>query len=92
MRLRCAGLAFPGPCSGQPSLSRHRGWHALDLLGFAYLIPGRGGWILLDNLHVDPAHTGGGIGRRLLRHAFTWAAITHPDQPVYLSGISTMGV
>jgi GNAT superfamily N-acetyltransferase len=58
--------------------------HGIDLLGFAYLIPGSDGRVLLDNLHVDPARTGGGIGRYLLRHAFTWAATTHPGQPVYL--------
>lgn len=46
--------------------------HGIDLLGFAYLIPGPDGRILLDNLHVDPARIGGGIGRYLLRHAFTW--------------------
>ncbi|MGC4746558.1 GNAT family N-acetyltransferase [Micromonospora sp. DT201] len=58
--------------------------HGMDLLGFAYLIPGHDGRILLDNLHVDPAHTGGGIGRCLLRHALTWAATTRPGQSVYL--------
>jgi GNAT superfamily N-acetyltransferase len=58
--------------------------HGIDLLGFAYLIPHRDGRILLDNLHVDPARTRGGIGRLLLRHAFIWAATIHPGQSVFL--------
>jgi len=58
--------------------------HGADLLGFAYLVPGAQGRILLDNLHVDPARTRGGIGRLLVRHAFGWAATTHPGQSVFL--------
>lgn len=34
--------------------------------GFAYLIPQPDGRVLLDNLHVRPGLTGGGIGSRLL--------------------------
>ncbi|WP_354641269.1 GNAT family N-acetyltransferase [Kitasatospora camelliae] len=38
-------------------------------LGFAYLVPEHDGRTLLDNLHVRPGLTGGGIGGRLLRAA-----------------------
>jgi GNAT superfamily N-acetyltransferase len=40
-----------------------------ELLGFAYLVPEPDGRVLLDNLHVRPGRTGGGIGHRLLRAA-----------------------
>ncbi|WP_043630740.1 GNAT family N-acetyltransferase [Nonomuraea candida] len=54
------------------------------LLGFVYLLPGSGGRILLDNLHVRPGSTGSGIGTRLLRHGLEWAANEHPGKQVYL--------
>ncbi|MFD9128801.1 GNAT family N-acetyltransferase [Kitasatospora sp. NPDC059571] len=38
-------------------------------VGFAYLVPEPDGRTLLDNLHVRPGRTGGGIGRLLLRAA-----------------------
>ncbi|WP_052390373.1 GNAT family N-acetyltransferase [Streptomyces sp. NRRL B-24484] len=38
-------------------------------LGFAYLVPEPDGRVLLDNLHVRPGRTGGGIGTLLLRSA-----------------------
>ncbi|WP_371497885.1 GNAT family N-acetyltransferase [Kitasatospora sp. NBC_00374] len=50
-----------------------------DLLGFAYLVPEEDGRALLDNLHVRPGRTGGGIGRRLLR-----AALDSTPAPVRL--------
>ncbi|MFD3655636.1 GNAT family N-acetyltransferase [Streptomyces sp. NPDC058620] len=57
---------------------------AMQLGGFAYLIPQDDGRILLDNLHVTPGLVGTGIGRRLLRRGFAWAAVEHPGRPVYL--------
>ncbi|MEV6207357.1 GNAT family N-acetyltransferase [Kitasatospora sp. NPDC051914] len=45
-----------------------------DLLGFAYLVPEPDGRVLLDNLHVRPGRTGGGIGSLLLRAALERAA------------------
>lgn len=54
------------------------------LLGFAYLTPGTDGRLLLDNLHVQPGLKRSGIGRRLMRHAFAWAAAQHPGKAVYL--------
>ncbi len=54
------------------------------LYGFAYLMPGEGGRILLDNLHVRPGHLGSGIGGVLLREALSWAARAHPGRDVYL--------
>ncbi|GAA4854930.1 GNAT family N-acetyltransferase [Kitasatospora terrestris] len=38
-------------------------------VGFAYLVPEPDGRVLLDNLHVRPGRTGGGIGALLLRAA-----------------------
>ncbi|MCU7824036.1 GNAT family N-acetyltransferase [Kitasatospora sp. DSM 101779] len=43
-------------------------------VGFAYLVPEPDGRVLLDNLHVRPGRTGGGIGTRLLRAALDRAA------------------
>ncbi|WP_405012672.1 GNAT family N-acetyltransferase [Kitasatospora sp. NBC_01539] len=43
-------------------------------VGFAYLVPEPDGRVLLDNLHVSPGRTGGGIGSRLLRAALDRAA------------------
>ncbi len=54
------------------------------LHGFAYLIAQPDSRILLDNLHVRPTLKRSGIGRRLMGHAFTWAAAQHPGKPVYL--------
>lgn len=51
-----------------------------ELYGFAYLIPQPDGRVLLDNLHVRPGHTGGGIGRLLLHEAIART----PDSPLYL--------
>lgn len=45
-----------------------------ELLGFAYLVPEPDGRVLLDNLHVRPDRTGGGIGHRLLRAALDLSA------------------
>ncbi|OMI33425.1 hypothetical protein SPAR_41524 [Streptomyces sparsogenes DSM 40356] len=54
------------------------------MAGFAYLMPRPDGRLLLDNLHARRGRTGTGIGGRLLRHAFTWAAEEHPGKAVYL--------
>nr|WP_218835740.1 GNAT family N-acetyltransferase [Streptomyces sp. TLI_235] len=43
-------------------------------VGFAYLVPEPDGRVLLDNLHVRPGRTGGGIGALLLRTALHRAA------------------
>ncbi|WP_441245388.1 N-acetyltransferase family protein [Kitasatospora sp. McL0602] len=52
-----------------------------DLYGFAYLVPEPDGRVLLDNLHVRPGSTGGGIGTRLLSAALALArpAVLHLD-------------
>lgn len=54
------------------------------LLGFAYLVPQPDGRLLLDNLHVRPGSTGGGIGTALLAQARAWAAAEHPGAEFYL--------
>ncbi|GII31328.1 GNAT family N-acetyltransferase [Planotetraspora mira] len=54
------------------------------LQGFVYLLLQPDGRILLDNLHVLPTRKRSGIGRQLMRHAFTWAAAHHPGKAVYL--------
>ncbi|GAA2232089.1 MULTISPECIES: GNAT family N-acetyltransferase [Kitasatospora] len=52
-----------------------------ETVGFAYLVPqSDGGRVLLDNLHVRPGLTGGGIGRTLLREALARTA----HAPLYL--------
>ncbi|MFJ9519598.1 GNAT family N-acetyltransferase [Kitasatospora sp. NPDC101801] len=51
-----------------------------ELDGFAYLVPQPDGRVLLDNLHVRPGLTGGGIGARLL--AVGRAHV--PDRTLYL--------
>ncbi|MFC9997417.1 GNAT family N-acetyltransferase [Nocardia sp. NPDC127526] len=55
-----------------------------DLAGFAYLMPRADGRILIDNLHVHPGRKRSGLGGRLLRRAFEWAAAAHPGSVVYL--------
>ncbi|NGO77676.1 GNAT family N-acetyltransferase [Streptomyces sp. YC504] len=54
------------------------------ITGFVYLLPRPDGRLLLDNLHARPGRTGTGIGSRLLRHAFAWAAAEHPARALYL--------
>lgn len=54
------------------------------LLGFAYVVPQPDGRLLLDNLHVRPGRTGGGLGTALLAEARRWAAAEHPGAPFYL--------
>ncbi|MFI6506331.1 GNAT family N-acetyltransferase [Streptosporangium sp. NPDC050855] len=54
------------------------------LAGFVYLGLQADGRVLLDNLHVRPASRGSGIGHRLMRHAFAWAATRHPGRVLYL--------
>ncbi|WP_051731849.1 GNAT family N-acetyltransferase [Kitasatospora phosalacinea] len=49
------------------------------VVGFAYLVPD-GGEVRLEQLHVRPDRTGGGIGARLLRAALD----RFPDVPVRL--------
>jgi len=50
-----------------------------ETVGFAYLVPEPDGRVLLDNLHVRPGRTGGGIGRLLLH-----AALDHATGPLRL--------
>ncbi|WP_199546974.1 GNAT family N-acetyltransferase [Streptomyces sp. N35] len=57
---------------------------AAGIDGFAYVMPGPDGRVLLDNLHARPGRTGSGIGRRLLTRALAWAADEHPGRTVYL--------
>ncbi|MFB6889660.1 GNAT family N-acetyltransferase [Kitasatospora sp. NPDC056327] len=52
--------------------------------GFAYLVPQPDGRVLLDNLHVRPGLTGGGIGRELLDAARALVARRHPGAVLYL--------
>ncbi|MEV7782268.1 GNAT family N-acetyltransferase [Kitasatospora sp. NPDC088351] len=53
-------------------------------VGFAYLVPQPDGRVLLDNLHVRPGRTGGGIGRALLDTARAHVARRHPGADLYL--------
>ncbi|MFD0276616.1 GNAT family N-acetyltransferase [Kitasatospora sp. NPDC127111] len=55
-----------------------------DTVGFAYLVPQPDGRVLLDNLHVRPGRTGGGIGRALLDEARAHVARRHPGATLYL--------
>ncbi|MDH6111262.1 ribosomal protein S18 acetylase RimI-like enzyme [Kitasatospora sp. MAP12-15] len=54
------------------------------LVGFCYVVPQPDGRLLLDNLHVRPGRTGGGLGTALLAAARGWAAAEHPGAPFYL--------
>ncbi|MGW4892609.1 N-acetyltransferase family protein [Kitasatospora sp. NPDC004240] len=53
-------------------------------VGFAYLVPQQDGRVLLDNLHVRPGRTGGGVGRALLAEARAHVARRHPGADLYL--------
>ncbi|WP_406200213.1 GNAT family N-acetyltransferase [Kitasatospora sp. NBC_01560] len=53
-------------------------------VGFAYLVPQQDGRVLLDNLHVRPGRTGGGIGRALLDAARAHVTRAHPGADLYL--------
>ncbi|MFF7457566.1 GNAT family N-acetyltransferase [Kitasatospora sp. NPDC008115] len=55
-----------------------------DVVGFAYVVPHWDGRILLDNLHVRPGLTGGGIGRELVDAARRHTARRHPGTDLYL--------
>ncbi|MBP0452106.1 GNAT family N-acetyltransferase [Kitasatospora sp. RG8] len=55
-----------------------------DAVGFAYLVPQQDGRVLLDNLHVRPGRTGGGIGRALLDAARAHVVRRHPGADLYL--------
>ncbi|MQS13474.1 GNAT family N-acetyltransferase [Streptomyces kaniharaensis] len=55
-----------------------------EAVGFAYLVPQPDGRVLLDNLHVRPGRTGGGIGRALLAEARAHVAERHPGAALYL--------
>ncbi|WP_200304369.1 GNAT family N-acetyltransferase [Streptomyces adelaidensis] len=55
-----------------------------ELRGFIHLVVAADGRVHVDNLHARPGHLGTGIGGRLLRHGFRWAAAEHPGRDVYL--------
>ncbi|UUU25992.1 GNAT family N-acetyltransferase [Streptomyces sp. DSM 40750] len=55
-----------------------------ELRGFIHLVTAPDGRIHVDNLHARPGRLGTGIGHRLLRRGFAWAAAEHPGQDVYL--------
>ncbi|MFJ9696821.1 GNAT family N-acetyltransferase [Kitasatospora sp. NPDC101183] len=55
-----------------------------EVAGFAYLVPEPDGRVLLDNLHVRPGLTGGGIGHALLTAAREHLAERHPEAELYL--------
>lgn len=56
----------------------------IALQGFVYLFLQPDGRVLLENLHVLPTRKRSGIGRQLMRHAFTWAAAHHSGKAIYL--------
>ncbi|MER7672988.1 GNAT family N-acetyltransferase [Kitasatospora sp. NPDC096128] len=53
-------------------------------VGFVYLVPQPDGRVLVDNLHVRPGLTGGGIGRDLLAAARAEVAERFPGAELYL--------
>ncbi|MFI6446365.1 GNAT family N-acetyltransferase [Kitasatospora sp. NPDC050543] len=55
-----------------------------ETVGFAYLVPQPEGRVLLDNLHVRPGLTGGGIGGRLMDAALARCAERFPGADLYL--------
>ncbi|MFF2042400.1 GNAT family N-acetyltransferase [Kitasatospora sp. NPDC058170] len=55
-----------------------------NAVGFAYVVPQPDGRVLLDNLHIRPGRTGGGIGRALLHAACEHVARQHPGADLYL--------
>ncbi|MGA5818616.1 GNAT family N-acetyltransferase [Kitasatospora sp. NPDC094028] len=55
-----------------------------ETVGFAYLVPEWDGRVLLDNLHVRPGLTGGGIGHALFAAARAHVAERHPAAELYL--------
>jgi ribosomal protein S18 acetylase RimI-like enzyme len=59
-----------------------------ETAGFVYLVPQPDGRVLVDNLHVRPGRTGGGIGRELLAAARTEVAERHPGAELYLEVLS----
>ncbi|MFH9353460.1 GNAT family N-acetyltransferase [Kitasatospora sp. NPDC017646] len=56
--------------------------------GFVYLVPQPDGSVLVDNLHVRPDLTGGGIGRELLAAARAEVAVRYPGAELYLEVLS----
>ncbi|MFJ8626565.1 GNAT family N-acetyltransferase [Kitasatospora sp. NPDC093550] len=52
--------------------------------GFVYLVPQSDGRVLIDNLHVRPGLTGGGIGRALVAAARAHVAERHPGAELFL--------
>ncbi|MGW3043104.1 N-acetyltransferase family protein [Kitasatospora sp. NPDC001159] len=59
-----------------------------ETAGFVYLVPQPDGRVLVDNLHVRPGRTGGGIGRELLAAARAEVAEWHPGAELYLEVLS----
>ncbi|RKT17158.1 acetyltransferase (GNAT) family protein [Streptomyces sp. 1114.5] len=55
-----------------------------ETVGFVYLVPQPDGRVLVDNLHVRPGLTGGGIGRDLLAAARAHVAERHPGAELFL--------
>ncbi|MFF1907180.1 GNAT family N-acetyltransferase [Kitasatospora sp. NPDC058218] len=53
-------------------------------VGFAYVVPQPDGRVLLENLHVRPGRTGGGIGRALFDAVRDHVATCHPGADLYL--------
>jgi GNAT superfamily N-acetyltransferase len=73
-----------GPPENTPHLLIAERAGKAEVLGFGYLVPQPDGRVLLDNLHVRPGSTGGGIGAALLTAARAWVAEQHPGAPLYL--------
>jgi ribosomal protein S18 acetylase RimI-like enzyme len=55
-----------------------------ETAGFVYLVPQPDGRVLIDNLHVRPGLTGGGIGRALVAAARAHVAERHPGAELFL--------
>ncbi|MEU9042413.1 MULTISPECIES: GNAT family N-acetyltransferase [unclassified Kitasatospora] len=55
-----------------------------ETAGFVYLVPQPDGRVLIDNLHVRPGLTSGGIGHALLAAAHVFVAERHPGAELFL--------
>ncbi|WP_316522918.1 GNAT family N-acetyltransferase [Kitasatospora brasiliensis] len=55
-----------------------------EAVGFIYLVPQPDGGVLIDNLHVRPGLTSGGIGHELLAAARAHVAERHPGAALSL--------
>ncbi|MFJ9607795.1 GNAT family N-acetyltransferase [Kitasatospora sp. NPDC101176] len=75
------GADYGEPSAEPELLIAERGGRTV---GFVYLVPQPDGRVLVDNLHVRPGLTGGGIGRALLAAGRAHVAERHPGAELYL--------